>query len=148
MVAALTMIRGAAAQTPLSTTCTALTTTSAKSLPNPTTVVTSANWNSAKEAQGNTPALPEHCEVLGKMDERTGTNGQKYAIRFHLRLPARWNGSFFFEGGGGSNGNLGMALGNLQGRQPTNALAWAMQWFRKIPGTITPPTTTRSAAAM
>jgi feruloyl esterase len=57
------------------------------------------------------------------MNERIGVNSQHYAIRFHLRLPTDWNGRFFFEGGGGSNGNLGNALGNLQGQQRTNALA-------------------------
>jgi hypothetical protein len=86
------------------------------------TRVTSATINPPKTTERNVPALPEHCEVLGKMDEHTGANGQHYAIRFQLRLPTNWNGRFFFEGGGGSNGNLGMALGNLQGRQPTNAL--------------------------
>jgi hypothetical protein len=39
-----------------------------------------------------------------------------------MRLPSQWNGKFFFEGGGGSNGNAGEALGNLQGQQTTNAL--------------------------
>jgi poly(3-hydroxybutyrate) depolymerase len=92
-------------------------------LPNPTTLVTSNVLNGAKAAQGNTPALPEHCEVQGRMNERIGVNSQHYAIRFHLRLPTDWNGRFFFEGGGGSNGNLGNALGNLQGQQRTNALA-------------------------
>jgi feruloyl esterase len=92
-------------------------------LPNSKTVVTSAMANAARPAQGNVAALPEHCEVLGRMNERTGANGQKYAISFHLRLPAAWNGNFFFEGGGGANGNLGNALGNLQGQQRGNALA-------------------------
>lgn len=92
-------------------------------LPNPTTVINSATFNAPRAAQGNTPALPEHCEVQGRMNERTGVNGQRYAIRFHLRLPSEWNGKFFFEGGGGSNGNLGAALGNLQGQQRGNALA-------------------------
>src|SRR5215475_13974292 len=91
-------------------------------LPNSKTVLTSATSNAARPAQGNASALPEHCEVLGKINERTGANGQQYAIKFHLRLPAAWNGKFFFEGGGGSNGNLGNALGNLQGQQRTNAL--------------------------
>lgn len=91
-------------------------------LPNPTTVIVSAAVNSARAAQGNAPALPEHCEVLGRINERTGTFGQRYAIRFRLRLPAAWNGKFFFEGGGGTNGNLGNAFGNLQGQQRTNAL--------------------------
>src|ERR1051326_1231939 len=91
-------------------------------LPNATTMINSATLNAPRAAQGNTPALPEHCEVIGRMNERTGVNGQKYAIRFHLRLPTDWNGRFFFEGGGGSNGNLGNALGSLQGQQRSNAL--------------------------
>src|SRR5262245_5495707 len=103
--------------------CTGLVKTDARSLPNPSTVLTSAVINAARGAQGNAPAWPEHCEVLGKINERTGANGQRYAIKFHLRLPTAWNGKFFFEGGGGSNGNLGNALGNLQGQQRTNALA-------------------------
>ncbi|HLI85924.1 MAG TPA: tannase/feruloyl esterase family alpha/beta hydrolase [Bryobacteraceae bacterium] len=103
--------------------CAGLAALDAKALPNPTTVLTSTKLNPPKAAGRNLPAQPEHCEVLGKMDERTGANGQRYAIRFHLRLPTNWNGRFFFEGGGGSNGNLGMALGNLQGREATNALA-------------------------
>ena len=90
--------------------------TGAKSLPNPTTAITSAMLNAAG-------ALPEHCEVLGKINERDGANNQRYAIKFHLRLPTNWNGRFFFEGGGGSNGNLGNALGNVQGQQRTNALS-------------------------
>src|ERR1700722_14505999 len=96
--------------------------TSMSGLPNPTTVINASTLNAARAAQGNTPALPEHCEVQGRMNERTGVNAQRYAIRFHLRLPTAWNGRFFFEGGGGSNGNLGDALGNIQGQQPTNAL--------------------------
>src|ERR1700733_12189247 len=88
---------------------------SAKSLPNQTTVIASARLNAAGP-------LPEHCEVLGQMNDRVGVNSQHYAIKFHLRLPTNWNGRFFFEGGGGSNCALGNALGNLQGQQRTNAL--------------------------
>ncbi len=47
------------------------------------------------------------------MHERIGVNGQHYAIRFHLRLPDNWNGRFFFQGGGGSNGEIGDALGRV-----------------------------------
>src|SRR5947209_4427934 len=75
--------------------------TSVSGLPNPTTAINSAVLNAAQNAQGNTPALPEHCEIQGRMNERTGVNSQHYAIRFHLRLPTDWNGRFFFEGGGG-----------------------------------------------
>ena len=69
-----------------------------------------------------TPALPEHCEVMGRMNERTGANGQRYAIHFRLRLPTAWNGNFFFQGGGGTNGVVGNAVGPLQGQQPAVAL--------------------------
>src|SRR5437588_10154718 len=102
--------------------CVGLATADPKLLPNPTTKIDAAIVTPARAAQGNTPALPEHCEVLGKINERTGMYSQHYAIRFHLRLPGAWNGGFFFEGGGGSNGNLGNALGNLQGQQRSNAL--------------------------
>jgi feruloyl esterase len=101
-----------------------------RGLPNATTVITSAVPTPAAGPQPganpnapSTPALPEHCDVLGKLNERTGVNGQHYAINFHMRLPTAWNGRFFFEGGGGSNGNLGNAFGILQGVQPTVALA-------------------------
>jgi hypothetical protein len=90
--------------------------TSLGALPNATTRITSATLNAT------TATLREHCEVLGRMNERTGVNSQNYSIKFHLRLPTEWNGRFFFEGGGGSNGNLGNALGNLQGQQRMNAL--------------------------
>lgn len=108
--------------------CDALTRLDHSQLPNATTIISGATLKppsavvTGRGGRGNIPALPAHCEVLGRMNDRTGANGQHYAIRFHLRLPTAWNGRFLFEGGGGSNGNLGDALGNLQGQQPTNAL--------------------------
>jgi len=62
--------------------------------------------------------LPEHCEVFGVLHERIGVAGQHYAIRFHLRLPTQWNGRFLFQGGGGTNGVVGDALGPLAGNAP------------------------------
>lgn len=62
--------------------------------------------------------LPAHCEIQGIMHERTGRDGDHYAIRFHLRLPEDWNGRFLFEGGGGTDGNLGGALGMISFRAP------------------------------
>jgi Tannase and feruloyl esterase len=57
-----------------------------------------------------TAILPEHCEVLGAINERTGPlDGQRYATKFHLRLPTAWNDNFFYQGGGGTDGNLGNA---------------------------------------
>jgi feruloyl esterase len=102
--------------------CTGLSKLEGKQFPNATTAIETAAANPARAAQGQAPALPEHCEVIGKINERIGFNSQRFAIRFHMRLPAAWNGKFFFEGGGGSNGNLGNALGNLQGSQRGNAL--------------------------
>lgn len=56
-----------------------------------------------------TAALPAHCEVVGAFNERTGIDGQQYAIRFRLRMPTAWNQRFFYQGGGGTDGNLGNA---------------------------------------
>jgi Tannase and feruloyl esterase len=47
------------------------------------------------------------------MQQRIGRFGEHYAIRFHLRLPGRWNGRFFFQGGGGSDGDVGNAIGPI-----------------------------------
>src|SRR5215469_4607521 len=102
--------------------CVALAELTGKVGGNPSVQIRSATFRTPQPAPANTPALPSHCEVLGSLNNRTGVNSQPYAIRFHLRLPAEWNGRFFFEGGGGSNGNLSNALGNLQGQQRTNAL--------------------------
>lgn len=67
---------------------------------------------------------PEHCRIQGRFAERAGENGQTYATQFNLRLPedTAWNGRFYFEGGGGTDGNLGAAKGaTMSGTQ--NALA-------------------------
>src|ERR1700735_309940 len=51
--------------------------------------------------------------------ERTGADGQHYVVKYHLRLPVAWNGRFLFQGGGGTNGELGFANGALQPGMPT-----------------------------
>jgi hypothetical protein len=70
-----------------------------------------------------TATVPEHCQVQGTIeagragfgptpgDATTASLNQTYAIRWMLRLPSNWNGRFYFAGGGGTNGNLGDALG-------------------------------------
>jgi hypothetical protein len=90
--------------------------------PDPSTRITSAVTN-AKGSYSPPPrpgappmpplVLPAHCELVGVLHERTGIDGKPYSIRFHLRLPQDWNGRFFFQGGGGSNGVLGDALGMM-----------------------------------
>ena len=64
--------------------------------------ITTAQFNAAAAA------LPEHCEVIGAIDQRTGIDGQPYAIKFHLRMPTAWNERFFF-GRRRTDGNLGDA---------------------------------------
>ena len=73
----------------------------------PNAVITTAQVNPASTS----PLIPAHCEIIGKIDERVGADGKPYAIGFHLRLPADWNGRFLFQGGGGTDGLLGDALG-------------------------------------
>jgi hypothetical protein len=70
-----------------------------------------------------TATVPEHCQLQGTIeagragfgpmpgDATTASLNQTYAIRWMLRLPSNWNGRFYFAGGGGTNGNLGDALG-------------------------------------
>ena len=79
--------------------------------------ITSAVLNPA------TSALREHCQVQGTLeggrlgfgpspgDATKAERNQVYAIRWMLRLPSDWNGRFYFSGGGGTNGNVGDALG-------------------------------------
>ncbi|MGA9658380.1 MAG: tannase/feruloyl esterase family alpha/beta hydrolase [Asticcacaulis sp.] len=73
-----------------------------------------------KSSMGPSVTLPAHCDITGIMHERAGLNGQAYAIRFHMRLPVKWNMRFVFQGGGGSNGDIGDAMG--AGAGATSAL--------------------------
>jgi hypothetical protein len=108
--------------------CAALTRESGSALGEPTARILTATLNARTEAHvdpaappwmGPIAAMPAHCEVIGVMRERTGTDGQRYAVKFHLRLPLDWNGRFLFQGGGGTNGMLGAANGGLQPGMPT-----------------------------
>jgi pimeloyl-ACP methyl ester carboxylesterase len=66
----------------------------------------------AKEvAASATPGLPAHCRVDGVIDERTGRDGKPYGIGFAVSLPAKWNGRFLFQGGGGLNGSVQDPIG-------------------------------------
>jgi hypothetical protein len=102
--------------------CAALTQESATALGEPTARILTATLNARSEAHidaaappwmGPIAAMPEHCEVIGVMRERTGADGQHYAVKYHLRMPLDWNGRFLFQGGGGTNGMLGAANGSL-----------------------------------
>jgi hypothetical protein len=108
--------------------CTALREQTGTALGEPSARILSAVLNARSEPKvdpaappwmGPLPAMPEHCEVIGVMRERTGADGQHYVVKYHLRLPLSWNGRFLFQGGGGTNGNLGAANGALQPGTPT-----------------------------
>ncbi|MBE9604048.1 tannase/feruloyl esterase family alpha/beta hydrolase [Acetobacteraceae bacterium H6797] len=58
-------------------------------------------------------ALPAHCLIEGSLDERQGTGGKPYAVKFQLRLPENWNGRFLFQGGGGMDGVVNEAIGAI-----------------------------------
>ncbi len=89
----------------------------------PGVTITGADVRAAAPASGATPALPQHCEITGAIDQRIGVDNLPYAIKFHLRIPigTAWTGRFVFSGGGGSNGVVGDAL-TVAG-SPTTPLA-------------------------
>ena len=73
---------------------------------------------------GVTTPAPDHCLVRGKLNERTGIDGKAYAIGYEVRLPKNWNGKFIFQGGGGVDGVLRLALGAIPSGTPQpNALS-------------------------
>jgi feruloyl esterase len=74
------------------------------------TVITLAQLNPA------TATLPEHCQIDGVLQSRTGIAGpsdtpQQYQTKFEVRLPTLWNGRYMFQGGGGTEGSLPAATG-------------------------------------
>jgi len=72
-----------------------------------------------------TATLPAHCRIRGAINPRIGVNNTPFAIGFELRLPDAWSGRFFFQGGGGNDGNIGNATGNV-GNGSSPALARGM----------------------
>jgi pimeloyl-ACP methyl ester carboxylesterase len=86
--------------------------------------VTSAVSVAAK-TDGAAPSAnyPAHCLVQGTLNERTGIDGKPYAIGYEVRLPTAWNGKFFYQGGGGTDGVLPPALGSVLNSTETNALS-------------------------
>lgn len=67
--------------------------------------------------------VPQHCLVTGAMNTRvSAVDGQTYAIRFEMRLPVQWNGRFFYQANGGTDGNVVTATGSFGGGPLTHAL--------------------------
>jgi poly(3-hydroxybutyrate) depolymerase len=70
---------------------------------------------------------PDHCQITGALDPRTGIDGKPYAIGYELRLPADWNGKFMFQGGGGSDGVVRPAIGvQATGEKPALSRGYAI----------------------
>jgi hypothetical protein len=105
--------------------CAALEARMSAKWPDASTRITQATWRpdgtqvALPMFMGPPASLPAHCELTAVMHERVGVDGQRYAIRFRLRLPAQWNERFLFEGGGGTEGELGMAVGMVAAGAPT-----------------------------
>jgi len=90
-------------------------------LSEPDAVIEAAELVPAGAAPGN-PDLPEHCLLQGMIDPRTGADGAQYGIGFDLRMPTEWNGRFVFQGGGGLDGLLNPAYGDIFGTLDPSAL--------------------------
>ena len=58
--------------------------------------------------------MPAHCVVTGEMNARIGVDGVRYSMGFELRMPLNWNGRFVFQGGGGVDGTIRTAFGELR----------------------------------
>ena len=56
---------------------------------------------------------PAHCLVQGKLNERPGADGKRYAIGFEMRLPQAWNQRFLHQVNGGNDGVVKPAWGDL-----------------------------------
>ncbi|WP_068109852.1 tannase/feruloyl esterase family alpha/beta hydrolase [Tropicimonas marinistellae] len=65
----------------------------------------------AVQTPANDEAPVDHCLVRGRMAERTGSDGNAYAISFELRLPVAWEGRFLHQFNGGNDGSVVPALG-------------------------------------
>ena len=63
----------------------------------------------AADAKGH----PAHCLVKGALNERTGSDGKRYAIGFEMRLPQSWNQRFLHQVNGGNDGVIKPAWGDL-----------------------------------
>ena len=92
-------------------------------------VAASAGGQSQGPGQGPGPvrAAPAHCLFRVLMDSRPSSiAGVTLGIGFELRLPLEWNGRFLFQGGGGLNGVLSAAFGNVSGAPSALARGFAV----------------------
>jgi feruloyl esterase len=91
-----------------------------KALSAPDYEVEAAEWVEAARLPsgpaGATTPVPAHCLFRATLDARpSGIEGMRYGTTLELRLPANWNRRLLFQGGGGLNGVLLPAVGNVAG---------------------------------
>lgn len=68
---------------------------------------------------GIAKAMPAHCVIQGKLNERISpVDGKPYAIGFEMRLPEPWNERFFYQANGGLDGVVTPAYGDILGGGP------------------------------
>lgn len=89
-------------------------------LSTPTFQVAKAEWVNASRIptgpQGATSEVPAHCLFQVVVDPReSGQPDLSYGTGIEVRLPQAWNGRLLVQGGGGMNGVLNPALGNVAG---------------------------------
>lgn len=90
----------------------------------PDTTITAINPIAAGVLKIGGKPVEAHCQVLGEMFRRVSpTDAKSYAIGFEMRLPLKWNGRFFYQANGGTDGSVASALGPVGGGGPLdNAL--------------------------
>lgn len=91
--------------------------------------VETAEWMAATApaAGAAAPALPAHCLFRVLINARdSGMPDMRYGTGIELRLPAQWNQRLLFQGGGGLNGVLNPAIGNVQGFESALARGFAV----------------------
>ena len=72
----------------------------------------------------NNIQTPEHCRIVARIGDRVSpVDGNPYYIGFEMRLPRAWNGRFYYQANGGTDGAIGTAAGALGGGPVTSALA-------------------------
>ncbi|MCX7174730.1 MAG: tannase/feruloyl esterase family alpha/beta hydrolase [Proteobacteria bacterium] len=81
-----------------------------------------AGATEAAGSTGLTVAMPAYCKVLGKLNQRVSpVDGKTYAISFEMRLPTNWNGRFFHQVNGGTDGAVVAATGDILGGGQTSS---------------------------
>ena len=80
------------------------------------TTITAASAIAAGTLTVGGNPVPAHCQVTGKMYTRVSpVDGNTYAIGFEMRLPNAWNGRFFYQANGGTDGSVVTATGGVNG---------------------------------